>query len=62
MTIKDDGAGFDPGRPFRGKTGKRGLGLLGIKERAAFVYGTLTVKSEGGVGTEITGRIPPVVG
>jgi signal transduction histidine kinase len=58
LTINDDGMGFDPDRhPARPK-GQGGLGLLGMRERAAYVGGTLTVKSVRRVGTEIEVRIP----
>jgi len=56
LTIKDDGVSFDPGHhPARQKGG---LGLLSMRERAAYVGGTLTVKSVRGAGTEIQVRIP----
>jgi signal transduction histidine kinase len=56
LTIKDDGVSFDPGHhPARRKGG---LGLLSMRERAAYVGGTLTVKSVRGAGTEIAVRIP----
>ena len=58
LTINDDGIGFDPAQhPIRRK-GQGGLGLLGMRERAAYVGGTLTVKSVRRAGTEIEIRIP----
>lgn len=58
MTINDDGMGFNPNRhPVRPK-GQGGFGLLGMRERATYVGGTLTVKSVRRVGTEIEVRIP----
>jgi signal transduction histidine kinase len=58
LTIHDDGTGFDPDRhPARPK-GQGGFGLLGMRERATHVGGTLTVKSVRRVGTEIEVRIP----
>src|SRR5262245_53169871 len=47
VVIEDDGAGFDPGRPAEG------LGLLGMRERAELVGGTLTIESREGGGTTI---------
>ena len=58
LTIKDDGIGFEPRlHPFAGR-GKRGLGLLGMRERATYAGGTLTIKSVRHTGTEIEVRIP----
>ena len=57
LTIKDDGIGFDPSRRLAGKKGGR-LGLLSMRERAAYAGGLLEVKSVHGTGTEIMVRIP----
>ncbi len=58
LTIHDDGIGFDPDRhPVTGK-GKGGFGLLGMRERAAYVGGILKIKSIRRAGTEIEIRIP----
>jgi two-component system, NarL family, sensor kinase len=58
LAIKDDGIGFDPdSRPAR-RNGERGLGLLGMRERATYVGGALHVKSVRRAGTEIEVRIP----
>jgi two-component system NarL family sensor kinase len=58
LTIHDDGMGFNPDHhPVRPK-GEGGFGLLGMRERAAYVGGTLKVKSVRRVGTEIEIRIP----
>ena len=58
LTINDDGMGFDPEhQPARSK-GQGGFGLLGMRERATYVGGVLTVKSVPRVGTEIAVRIP----
>jgi PAS domain S-box-containing protein len=52
LTIKDDGAGFDPGA--LGRSGSRpGLGLLSMRERAEFAGGTLSLWSQPGKGTLI---------
>ncbi|MBC8097280.1 MAG: sensor histidine kinase [Akkermansiaceae bacterium] len=58
LTIHDDGTGFDPAQPPARRTGQGGLGLLGMRERAAYVGGSLTVKSGQDAGTEIEIRIP----
>jgi two-component system, NarL family, sensor kinase len=58
LTIKDDGIGFDPEHSPAGRKGKRGLGLLSMRERATYVGGALRLKSIRGAGTEIEVRIP----
>jgi two-component system, NarL family, sensor kinase len=58
MVINDDGVGFDPDhRPVR-RRGIGGLGLLSMQERAAYVGGSLKVKSSRHAGTQINVRIP----
>ena len=52
VTIRDDGAGFDPGA----KT--RGFGLLGMRERVELADGTLEVRSAPGAGTTVRARLP----
>jgi len=58
LTINDDGIGFDPDHHPARQKGKGGFGLLGMRERAAFVGGILKVKSTRRTGTEIEIRIP----
>jgi signal transduction histidine kinase len=58
LTIHDDGIGFDPAQHPARRKGQGGLGLLGMRERATYVGGTLTIKSVRRVGTEIEIRIP----
>ena len=58
LTIKDDGTGFDPDGQRAGRKRKNALGLLGMRERATYVGGILTVKSVRHAGTEIEVRIP----
>lgn len=57
LAINDDGVGFDPNRHFA-KRKARGLGLLGMRERANYVNGTFTLKSVRRGGTAINVRIP----
>ena len=52
LRVSDDGRGFDP--TARG----RGLGLVGMAERARLVGGELDVRSAPGGGTTITLRVP----
>ena len=58
MVINDDGIGFNSDRNADGRKGKGGLGLLGMRERATYVGGVLTVKSVRRAGTEIDVLIP----
>ena len=58
LTVKDDGVGFDPDRHPAVPGGKSELGLLGMRERAGYVGGTLVIKAARGAGTEIDVRIP----
>lgn len=54
LEIADDGAGFDPA------LARRGLGLVGIEERARAVGGTLRVEAAPGRGARIEISIPLV--
>ncbi len=58
LVVRDDGVGFVPPHFPSRLTGKIGVGLIGMRERAASVGGTVTVKSARRTGTEITVRIP----
>jgi signal transduction histidine kinase len=58
LTIKDDGLGFNPDQRQTRQNGKGGLGLVGMRERAAYVGGTLKLVSLRGAGTEIVVCIP----
>lgn len=53
--IRDDGRGFILQRSF---VDGRGLGLIGMQERAVMVGGRLEVVSEPGEGSRVTVRIP----
>jgi signal transduction histidine kinase len=52
LQVEDDGVGFDPAEKVAG------VGLVGMRERAALVEGTLRVESEPGMGTLIRLEIP----
>ncbi len=58
LVIKDDGAGFDPEQQRTAQKSKGGLGLIGMRERAIYVGGILTLKSAPRAGTSIEVRIP----
>jgi PAS domain S-box-containing protein len=58
LVIEDDGVGFDPGRKrSKSKRGK-GLGMIGMRERAALLGGTLEIESAPGAGTTVIVRVP----
>jgi PAS domain S-box-containing protein len=54
LTIADNGAGFDP----QAAKGRRGLGLIGMEERAHLVNGTLSITSSPGHGTRMVLNVP----
>jgi len=57
--IRDDGRGFDVEEAINAKDRPRGLGLMGMQERAAQVGGTLSMRSRpDGGGTDIDITIP----
>jgi signal transduction histidine kinase len=58
LGIADDGKGFDPEEIDRSTDPARGLGLLGMKERAALLNGSLAVHSQPGKGTRVSVEIP----
>jgi two-component system CheB/CheR fusion protein len=55
LIVEDDGAGFDVEE--KAET-HEGLGLLGMRERAALVGGTLEIESAPGAGTTVFARVP----
>jgi len=54
LSITDDGRGLDGQNPKNGKT----LGLLGMKERALMMGGTLTINTSPGKGLTLTVDLP----
>jgi signal transduction histidine kinase len=52
LRIEDDGRGFDP------DAATSGFGLLGMRERAELLGGSLEVASTPGDGTLIVARLP----
>jgi PAS domain S-box-containing protein len=58
LIIEDDGIGFDPENVRPNKESGIGLGLVGMRERAAIVGGTLEIESAPGKGTTIFVRVP----
>ncbi len=56
-SVRDDGVGFDL-PAIQARRGERGLGLIGIRERAAALGGTFAIRSAAGEGTEVLITIP----
>src|SRR5215211_542142 len=57
LIIEDDGAGFNPDEEI-GREDHKGMGLIGMRERAALVGGTLQIESMPKKGTTIFVRVP----
>lgn len=57
-SIRDDGNGLCGDPLAAGSSGRRGLGLLGIRERLDALGGRLRVRSQRGIGTELAVTIP----
>jgi signal transduction histidine kinase len=57
IDIEDDGKGFDHEAAAR-REGRRPWGLLGIRERAEILGGTVRIESAPGQGTQVAVRIP----
>jgi signal transduction histidine kinase len=51
LSVRDDGAGFDPQAARRRGAGGASLGLVGMEERAALAGGALELRSAPGQGT-----------
>jgi two-component system CheB/CheR fusion protein len=55
LIVEDDGVGFDPNDK---EQADKGLGLLGMRERAAIIGGTLEIEASPNRGTTIFARVP----
>ena len=58
LAIKDDGIGFDLKRHLAMKKEQGSLGLLSMRERVAYVGGTLEIRSSRRSGTRIGATVP----
>lgn len=58
LAMVDDGWGFDMAELARSSDVKRGLGLMGMKERVDLLGGAFSIYSELGHGTEIALQVP----
>ncbi|MBI4339789.1 MAG: HAMP domain-containing protein [Chloroflexi bacterium] len=56
--VEDDGSGFDLEAVRSQPSGSRGLGLMGMDERASILGGKLTITSRPGAGTTVAFEIP----
>jgi signal transduction histidine kinase len=56
LIVEDDGVGFETERIVAGVA--KQLGLVGMRERASLLGGTLDVESQPGRGTTVVARIP----
>ena len=58
LMAEDDGIGFDPQQGGRSGAAEKGLGLVGMRERATLIGGILEIESSPGGGTTILVRVP----
>jgi signal transduction histidine kinase len=58
LIVEDNGQGFQTEAVQNRRVGERGLGLLGMRERATAVGGALAIESEPGKGTSVYVQIP----
>ncbi len=52
LQVRDDGCGYDPAQR------QQGLGIFGMRERAALLGGTVTIESRSGQGTLVRAILP----
>lgn len=52
LQVRDDGCGYDPAQH------SSGIGILGIRERAALLGGKVTIESQPGLGTTVNVSLP----
>jgi signal transduction histidine kinase len=60
VTVEDDGQGFNVTEMGAGNSSqrRRGLGLMGMRERVSLIGGNFEIESSIGVGTTVFVRIP----
>ncbi len=56
LSVRDDGRGFDP--EGRAGAGNGHFGILGMRERAEEMGGTLSIESTPGRGSEVSVGVP----
>jgi two-component system sensor histidine kinase UhpB len=57
LSVEDDGRGIEGGTPSAGQV-RRGLGIIGMRERAAGLAGTFSIASRGEGGARVRVTIP----
>ena len=57
-TVVDNGCGFDAAAELHPAALRRGLGLVGMQERAELLGGRLAIDSRPGAGTIVTVTLP----
>jgi signal transduction histidine kinase len=58
LEVEDDGVGFDVAGLTESADQRRGLGILGMRERASLLGGTLQITSEPANGTRVKATVP----
>ena len=58
LIIEDNGIGFDVAETERTSALEKGMGLFGMRERAALVGGSLEIESAHGRGTSVYAKVP----
>jgi len=58
LMIEDDGRGFNVARATQPAASGKGLGLVGMRERAALLGGKLEIETGRGKGTTVIARVP----
>lgn len=58
LVVEDDGIGFDPDEKRLPAKSGGGLGLLGMRERAAIIGGRIEIESAPGMGATVFVRVP----
>lgn len=58
LHIRDNGIGFSPAEVRYTESDRRGMGLVGMRERARQLRGSMEIRSLRGSGTEIIVRLP----
>ena len=58
LVVCDDGVGFDPEATLRRGARGEGIGLLGMRERAALLGGRVDIRSSPGRGTVVRLSVP----
>jgi signal transduction histidine kinase len=57
LIVEDNGVGFETADKADPGDSKQGLGLLGMRERAVLIGGTIEIESETGKGTTVYVRV-----